>query len=86
MPSVCKKRAQNRVTFKRRKIEEKRPVLSTGRTHTSKGQLPRLVRTLIREQLPRLVIGGTLIRKGQLPWLVIGGTLSPKEHFPGRQV
>ena len=70
MPSVRKKRAQNRVTFERRKIEEKLPVLSTRRTRTSKGQLSRLVRTLIR--------------KGQLPGVVIGGTLSPKEHLPGR--
>ena len=58
MPSVHKKRALNRVTFETRKIEEKRPTLSTG---TSKEQLPRLVRTQIRKgQLPGLLIGGTL--------------------------
>ena len=55
------------------------------KTRTSKGQLRRLVRTLIRKgQLPGLVTGRTLIRKGQLPRLVIGRTLSPKGHLPGR--
>ena len=57
----------NRVTFETKKIEEKRPVLSIGRTRTSKGQLPRRVRILVRKgQLTGLVIGRTLIRKGQL--------------------
>ena len=69
-----------RITFERNKTEEKRPVLSIGRTRTSKGQLSRLVRTLIRKgQLTGPVIGRTLIRKRQLPGLVIGRTLSPKE-------
>ena len=76
MPSVRKKRAQNKQNYFRNKG-----------TRTSKGHLPRLVRTLIRKgQLPRLVIGRTLSPKGDLPGrppiLVIGRTLSPKGHLP----
>ena len=68
----------NRITFETKKIEEKHPILSIGRTWTSKGQLPRLVKILIRkEQLTGLVIERTLIRKGQLPGLVIERTRNP---------
>ena len=52
MPSVHKKRAQNSITFETKKIEEKRPVLTIGKTRRSK------------EHVAGLVIGRTLIRKG----------------------
>ena len=75
----------NRITFETKKIEKKRPVLSIGRTRTSKGHVAGLVigRTLIREgHLPGPVIGRTLRKEGQLPVyplvVVIGGTLIGK--------
>ena len=72
-------RRTNRITFETKKFEEKHPILSIGRTQTRKGQLPRLVTTLIRKgQLTGLVIGRTLIRKGQLPGLGIGRTPESK--------
>ena len=75
----------NRITFETKKFEEKHPILRIGRTQTRKGQLPKLVTTLIRKgQLTGLVIGRTLIRKGQLPGLGIGRTLSPKGHASSR--
>ena len=76
MPSVHKKRAQNSITFETKKIEEKRPVLTIGKTRRSK------------EHVAGLVIGRTLIRKGHYlecpPMPVIGRTASPKARLPGR--
>ena len=69
MPSVCKKWAQNKQNYLRNK-ENRREASRTKyweNLDKQEGQLPRLVRTLIR--------------KGQLPGLVIGRTLSPKGHL-----
>lgn len=49
----------NRITFETKKVEEKRLILSIGRTRTSKGPL--------LGRIPLLVIGRNLIRKGHLP-------------------
>ena len=60
MPSVRKKQAQNRITLETKKMEEKCPVLSIGRTRTRKGQLPRLI-TLIR-------VAAQVVSRGQIPF------------------
>ena len=66
----------NRITFETKKIEGKWPVLSIGRTRTSKGHVA------------GLIIGRTLTGKGRLlecpPIPVIGRTLRLKEHPPAR--
>ena len=79
----------NRITFETKKIEEKWPVLSIGRTRTSKGHVADLVigRTLTREghlleYPPVPTIGRTLRQKEHPPVPTIVRTLTQKEHPP----